>query len=121
MIGNQTREQAMDRSLQRVVWGDNVSGGPESESRWAFVRFEAGQHPLAACGNPFADTDDDGDVDQADFGIFQSCYTMGTSTLGTGCACLDLDETGTVDQDDVRFFLGCTSGPDIAASVSCDD
>jgi hypothetical protein len=68
------------------------------------------------------DFNDDGDVDQEDFGSFQLCLT-GTSVWQTNPACspglMNLDQV--VDSADVNLFLGCMSGPDVPANPSCAD
>jgi hypothetical protein len=78
------------------------------------------------------DVDNDGDVDQADFGFLQTCVT-GTDdpgnlfgTLPAGCQCLDVTGPGgepdnAIDQQDLNLFELCASGPGILASPTCDD
>lgn len=120
VVGTQTRAESLSRSFKRVVWGDNNSGGLASDARYAFVQFETGQRPLGPCGNPFADTDGDEDVDQSDFGRFQACYGDIVTEV-EDCACLDIDSNGEVDGGDFDYFMNCVSGPDLAATVTCDD
>ena len=67
---------------------------------------------LFACHSPFADADDDGDVDQEDFGILQAClYNFG----GPACSCFDTDGDNEIDADDLSAFVNCAivSGPDV--------
>ncbi|HQE41869.1 MAG TPA: hypothetical protein PLM77_01650 [Phycisphaerae bacterium] len=67
---------------------------------------------LFACHSPFADADDDGDVDQEDFGILQAClYNFG----GPACSCFDTDGDDEIDADDLSAFINCAlvSGPDV--------
>ncbi len=82
------------------------------------------------CPNPFADADGDEDVDQADFAVFQTCYT-GSNDLASpwpgvpqGCQCFDHVAVGTsadaVDQLDFEAFEACSSGPGLAADSNCD-
>jgi hypothetical protein len=76
------------------------------------------------CGNPFADADGDGDVDQVDFARFQTCFT-GDMIQGTfnkaECGCFDRDRNTLVDLSDLEKFERCASGPSIPADRTCDD
>lgn len=67
------------------------------------------------CSTPFADADQDGDVDQADFGTFQNCFTGGASggQLPTACACFDRDGNGDVSSTDLTGFIQCFTGPSV--------
>ncbi|GMU21042.1 MAG: hypothetical protein AMXMBFR13_11370 [Phycisphaerae bacterium] len=80
------------------------------------------------CPDPFADFDEDGDVDQEDFGAFQACITG--SFFGPvlpGCECFDRPEPdapdANIDQVDYQAFQYCAlnSGPNIPADPTCDD
>jgi hypothetical protein len=73
------------------------------------------------CPNPFADTDKDGDVDQADFALLQACYTGAGGGIPDGCGCLDHDGSDAIDSPDLDAFEACATGAGIAASKSCDD
>lgn len=120
-VGMQTRAEALDRALTRLVWGDNNSGGTGgSDSRWAFLRFEPGQKPWGPCSNPFADGNGDGDVDQDDFGTFQRCYRGMPGPVEEACSCFDADFSGTVDAADLTAFIRCVSGPAVIADPHCD-
>jgi hypothetical protein len=68
------------------------------------------------------DVDDDGDVDQCDFGEFQACYS-GSDTPHSGYRCwrMDADDDLDVDADDYGAFEACASGPGIPAVFSCDN
>jgi hypothetical protein len=58
------------------------------------------------------DFDYDGDVDLADFGAFQLCFTDDNGEgLGSGCAVFDLDIDCDVDLDDFSTFLPALAGP----------
>lgn len=61
------------------------------------------------CGDVWADSDKDQDVDQADFAVFQACYS-GTGARTQDCRCMDPDDSGTVDQIDLAAFEVCASG-----------
>jgi hypothetical protein len=58
-----------------------------------------------------ADFDLDGDVDQADFGVFQHCLSGSGVSYEPGCAAADLDANGAVDQKDFNLFWPCMAGP----------
>jgi len=80
------------------------------------------------CNDPYADWDDDGDVDQDDFAQFQQCFTgTGGGVPAGGCVCFDRPDIlgnppdGDIDQDDFIAFQNCASGPDVVASTACDD
>ena len=74
------------------------------------------------CPDPFADIDNDGDVDQEDFGHFQACLT-GTSVAVTDPDCQDasFDGDSDVDRNDFVIFQACMSGPDVPADPGCTD
>jgi len=77
------------------------------------------------CPRPWADADNDGDVDQVDFGVWQACFTGSTESGGGGvsteCECYDRnDSTGAqkdtppyddVDTTDFTWFGNCFTGP----------
>ncbi len=77
------------------------------------------------CHDPFADADDDGDVDSVDFGLWQVCYTGPGDPEGkfdaANCQCFDRDDEDDVDAIDFQDFLSCWSGPAIPANPACDD
>ena len=69
-----------------------------------------------------ADFDQDGDVDQADFGRFQACYNShGTPQQNTAWAGARLDADDDVDSSDFGLFLGCMSGPGAPADPLCSE
>ncbi|MHC4442863.1 MAG: hypothetical protein ACYTA5_09730 [Planctomycetota bacterium] len=83
------------------------------------------------CYDPFADADNDGDVDQDDFALFQKCYVGdGAGPPTAECKCFDQVGTGLgtppdddVDDDDFQAFEQCasTSGPNVPHNPACDD
>ncbi|MCP4245609.1 MAG: hypothetical protein GY778_01030, partial [bacterium] len=76
---------------------------------------EVGCSPAVA-----GDLDRDGDVDQADFGHLQRCFTgPGVNQTDPDCqdALLDLDED--VDQDDYGILQACMSGPNVPGDPDC--
>jgi hypothetical protein len=68
------------------------------------------------------DFDGDGDVDIADFGHFQTCYS-GAGLAQTDVNCQDalLDGDEDVDQGDFGLFQGCMSGANVAVVQTCMD
>lgn len=67
---------------------------------------------VVCCPTPYADTDGDGDVDAADFGVLQACYT-GNQIVTGQCSCFDRNADNKIDQRDVESFILCATGPDI--------
>ena len=68
------------------------------------------------------DYDDDGDVDQADFGHLQACFSgPDVPQTDPGCADTLLDADEDVDQDDFAALQACLSGPNAPAIPSCTD
>ncbi|HPD31865.1 MAG TPA: hypothetical protein PLL20_17875 [Phycisphaerae bacterium] len=81
----------------------------------------------ACCPTPFADIDEDGDVDQTDFSFFQACYTgPGAFALDGICKCFDVtDSAGSgldsaVDGNDLARFERCGSGPGVPLVPACN-
>jgi hypothetical protein len=58
------------------------------------------------------DFDNDGDIDQSDFGHLQSCMSGTGAAYAMGCEDADLDADGDVDGSDVGVFLPCFGGAD---------
>ncbi|UCD30049.1 MAG: hypothetical protein JSV03_06120 [Planctomycetota bacterium] len=80
------------------------------------------------CYDPYADWDNDDDVDQDDFAQFQACFTGSGGGIPTNCLCFDkvgdglgTSPDGDIDQDDYEAFQLCASGPTIPANTACDD
>ncbi|MBN1490893.1 MAG: carboxypeptidase regulatory-like domain-containing protein [Phycisphaerae bacterium] len=64
----------------------------------------------------YVDFDCDGDVDLADFAVFQACFRgenhpYASWPAAEGCERADADSDDDVDLDDFRYFLTCFSGP----------
>lgn len=113
-------------AVMTVVWEmtDTAGGAHGSHADgFEFVMTAAG------CPEPFADIDNDGDVDQEDFGRFQECYTgAGNGPVPTEpefCFCFDRENggmgDGDIDQADWGAFEMCASGPDIPADPNCEN
>ncbi|HOW69573.1 MAG TPA: hypothetical protein PKY77_03140 [Phycisphaerae bacterium] len=75
------------------------------------------------CPYPFADADQDGDVDQLDFGAYQLCYTGAFVEMAATCRCFDTNADGRITGPDFQAFLKCalTSGPDVPVDKTCAD
>ncbi len=73
------------------------------------------------CHTPiWADADQDGDVDQRDFGVFQSCYTWEFAPIAPGpeyCRCFDRDGNDRIDGMDFEAFTSCAIGPTVPWST----
>lgn len=87
--------------------------------------------PACQCTHdPVFDVDDDGDVDQTDFAVFQTCFTgaggEGFENLSIDCQCMDVTGiSGAPDRsiasDDYGIFEQCASGPGVSGNDACDD
>jgi len=66
------------------------------------------------------DFDDDGDVDQSDYGHLQACLTGPVQPAGPDCADAKLDEDADVDGNDLTIFIRCLTGPNKMADLGCD-
>lgn len=67
----------------------------------------------ACCPAPFADGDEDHDVDQDDFGAWQICFTGSGGGVPEGCGCFDRDSDNDIDPDDFEAFARCWTGPNV--------
>jgi hypothetical protein len=75
-----------------------------------------------AVGAPVAaDLDNDSDVDEADFALFDSCFSGPAVPTGPGCENRDFDGDVDVDNDDFGVFQRCYSGENNPADASCAD
>lgn len=59
---------------------------------------------------PDPDSDEDGDVDLADFAAFQKCFSE-TEAVSGACGTLDLNSDSVVDLQDLWMFAQAISGP----------
>jgi hypothetical protein len=83
----------------------------------------------SACHTPPEDVDGDGDVDLADFSIFQSCFNGPNRPYAlppgfdSNCKCLDVEPApsgdGDLDLADFGKFQGCFNGPNRPPSAGC--
>ncbi len=61
--------------------------------------------------DPYAEADDDGDIDMDDFGAFQVCFNP--TSVPAGCGCFDRGygfPDGKIDRADFEAFLACATG-----------
>ncbi len=66
------------------------------------------------------DFDGDGDVDQGDFGLLQTCLSGSfVPPLRQECDTMILDGDEDIDDGDLSVFAGCVSGPDTPADMAC--
>jgi len=65
------------------------------------------------------DMDDDEDVDQADFGLFQACYTPAGTPIPPACITADLDNDNGIGPPDLTLFLQCLCGEGVTPPISC--
>ncbi len=72
---------------------------------------------LGAVGQA-ADLDQDGDVDDDDFVLFDACQSGPTVPAGSECSSRDFDGDGDVDQSDFGIFQRCLSGSDGSACAT---
>lgn len=85
-----------------------------------YIRWHQGTNaPHDPCHAPFPDHDGDGDVDQEDFGVFQTCLTEGLSGILPGCSCFDYDYSDAIDGVDFDAFAACMSGSGVPAKPTC--
>lgn len=64
----------------------------------------------------WADSDNDGDVDHDDFGLFQLCYTgpsFAISPNPPGCTCFDRNSDDRLTESDFNEFKNCVSGASV--------
>ncbi|HSW44217.1 MAG TPA: hypothetical protein VLM89_01440 [Phycisphaerae bacterium] len=65
------------------------------------------------CPIPFADSDLDRDVDQADFGAFQVCHSGTNRGIPAGCECYNRNGDNGIDPTDFAEFNNCWTGPQV--------
>jgi hypothetical protein len=112
-------KQTQYQATYKVYIGDATTGDPvpgygSSTVTWTW------QVDLCQTHVVWADADDDGDVDQDDFGVFQVCMgnTAPYPPEMQWCRCFDRNGNGTVDAADVDEFSKCDAGPNVLWSFS---
>jgi hypothetical protein len=86
----------------------------------------SGGFTVNMCFTPAVDADGDGDVDLADFGVFQGCFNgpnrpfNGPPVDQRQCQCFDTAPAdGDVDLADFGVFQGCFNGPNRPPATGC--
>jgi hypothetical protein len=94
-----------------TVSSGNASNSPQTVT----VNLTVTPSAYAPC-----DFEPDGDVDMADYGRFQSCYTgSGNAQTAPACQGARLDEDEDVDRFDFDRFTACMSGAGVPADPDC--
>lgn len=66
------------------------------------------------------DMDGDGDIDQADFGLLQACYTgPAVPVADPSCQAANMDGDADVDMQDFDLFQRCMSGANTPVDANC--
>lgn len=66
------------------------------------------------------DLDNDKDVDQGDYGLFQACLSgNGITQPDPACEYALLDDDDDVDADDFQIFMDCFTGPGVPSMPGC--
>ncbi len=111
IIGNDRATGAGTRGffglIDKVVVSDHVIAPTE----FMTLGFDACLGEF--CNTPFADADNDDDVDLEDFAQFQLCYTGVGGTAEGQCLCFDRDDDDDVDSLDFDAFAPCRSGANV--------
>ncbi len=115
LFGDSTGSSSIDVSFDWIT-GTNAGAYAPGEEVAALGRSLI---PVSyACHIPFADADEDHDVDQADFAVFQRCLAADSSAFDpTDCRCLDRDADQQIDETDFLAFHACALGPGVTVDV----
>ena len=114
----QLQPDACEPLVDPVCGCDNVTYENDCEAAMAGTVVQY----TGPCMPAVSDFDDDGDVDQSDFGILQRRLSgKGVSQPDAYCQPARMDADADVDGGDVLAFLVCLSGPNTAADSNCID
>jgi hypothetical protein len=94
------------------VCDDDDDGDGVADSSDLCPYTELGKYVTpSGCARPKCDFDRDGDVDQRDFGVLQSCFSgPGVASVIPECEVAQLDDDDDVDAEDLSQFLLCMAG-----------
>jgi len=84
-------------------------------------RVTAGFWVIPECPAVPADYDNDCDVDQGDYALFEACASGPDVPYIGDCGHADLDTDGDVDEADFAVFQRCLSGEGNPADPNCAD
>jgi hypothetical protein len=115
-IANRRSDGVADRGFYGMLDEIRITDGTLSPSDFLIGQQTPDEPCWLTCPLPFADADVDGDVDQVDFAVFQTCLSGDQSLdlFDPGlCHCFDRDGSDTIDADDLNAFLDCVTGPSI--------
>ncbi|MEK6674808.1 MAG: hypothetical protein AABZ47_04040 [Planctomycetota bacterium] len=105
-----------DGKVRQVLGEPYVAHGRSFNTR-AEIAFQFGDFPeigIALLTKPsyVADLDFDGDVDLADFAIFQNCFGESLTWIAEACSTSDINNDAVVDYSDVTRFVHFLGGPE---------
>lgn len=109
-----------DQSHPRGYWGVGYHEMFATDAHMHGARVDNFVARVIQAGLLQADYDDDGDIDQTDFGHVQACLSgpLSPQLLGE-CQDARFDDDSDVDGADVQLFLGCLSGPGVSPNPAC--
>ena len=96
------------RFYERDYINDYVNQTTNGINTWPIVTVGATEVKLSS-----ADLDNDSDVDQSDFALFQLCFSGESFDYVPGCNAPDLDGDGDVDEYDFEIFQACMGGANV--------
>lgn len=115
-IANRRSDGVADRGFYGMLDEVRITDGTLGPADLLIGQQTPDEPCWLTCPLPFADADVDGDVDQVDFAVFQTCLSGDQSLdlFDPGlCHCFDRDGSDTIDADDLNAFLDCVTGPSI--------
>lgn len=107
-------------SVSGLAWGSYAAtiaiADPNSSNKTQTIAVSLIVNELVIPG----DFDHDKDVDQADFGRFQACFSgSGIEQADSSCTRARLDVDNDVDQRDFEMFAGCMTGSGVQGDPDC--
>lgn len=112
VIGNRRTDGVADRGFYGMIDEVRIFDRALTTGELMGASEAADEPCYVGCNWPFADADADGDVDQTDFGIFQTCFTITGAVLPEpACHCFDRAGDEYIDAADLEQFMNCVTGP----------